>query len=191
MRTAGGGETEDDMRRTVMVGFGVAAAAVLAAAGAAAATGAGAEATTGGATTKAATAVATSNTGVAGTRITAAQARQAALAAVPGGTVTEVRLDTRAGVTVWNVHMRNGARTLEVFVDATTGRVIEAEVSGRDAGRDARVEPGDDRGDQLEPGDDHGMHAEPGDDHGVHAEPGDDHGVHAEPGDDHGGSGSH
>ena len=169
------------MRKTVMVGFGIAAAAVLAAAGAAAAAGAGADAATGTPRTAAAAATATSDTAMTGMPITEAQARQAALAAVPGGMVTEVRLDIRGGTTVWNVHVRSGQQNLEVFVDATTGDVIEVEVSGRDADRDARVEPGDDRGD----------HAEPGDDRGGHAEPGDDHGGHGEPGDDHGGPGRH
>ena len=100
------------MRKSVLIGAGLAAGAILAVAGIASA-----NATT---TVPPATAtpqVATTNA------INQADAEHAALAAAPGGSVTETRLDTDNGQTVWNVHLSTPNGIVEVKVDAQTGAV--------------------------------------------------------------------
>ncbi len=101
------------MRKSMLIGAGLAAAAILAVAGIASA-----NATT--TTVPPATAtpqVTTTNA------INQADAEQAALAAVPGSAVTETRLDTDNGRTVWNVHLSTPNSAVEVKVDAQTGAV--------------------------------------------------------------------
>ncbi len=61
-------------------------------------------------------------------KVTADQARSAALAAVPG-TVQGVRLDREEGTVVYEVRIQPqaGAAPMDVTVDATTGKVLKTE----------------------------------------------------------------
>src|SRR5262245_57486509 len=60
---------------------------------------------------------------VTATAISQADAARAAVAAVPGSTVTETRLDVDNGRAVWNVHLSTPTGPVEVKVDAQTGAV--------------------------------------------------------------------
>ena len=57
-------------------------------------------------------------------KITAEQAKEAALAASPGATITQVELDNENGKLVWGVEFTNGAETK---VDAENGQVVGTE----------------------------------------------------------------
>jgi uncharacterized membrane protein YkoI len=60
-------------------------------------------------------------------KITADQARDAALAANPGTTATQVELDNENGCLVYSVELSNGA---DVKVDAGNGQVLHTEAAG-------------------------------------------------------------
>jgi uncharacterized membrane protein YkoI len=57
-------------------------------------------------------------------KITADQAKEAALAAEPGSTITKVELDNENGNLVWSVEFSSG---VEVKVDAGNGQVLHTE----------------------------------------------------------------
>ncbi len=112
------------MRKSVMIGVGVTSAAAVLAAGLAAcgttrSPGPGSPSAIPSATT---TAPATP-TPTATAAVSRADAERLAVAAVPGGRVTETRLDTDNGRTVWNVHLSTPTGEVEVKVDAKTGAV--------------------------------------------------------------------
>jgi uncharacterized membrane protein YkoI len=66
-------------------------------------------------------------------KITPDQAKQAALAAVPG-TVNKAELDSENGSVVYSVEITANAKTTDVKVDAGNGRVL-AQDSGEEGGR--------------------------------------------------------
>jgi uncharacterized membrane protein YkoI len=66
-------------------------------------------------------------------KITPEQAKQAALAAVPG-TVNKVTLENENGSVVYGVEITAGGTVTDVKVDAGTGKVL-AQDSGNDAGK--------------------------------------------------------
>ncbi|MDI6831729.1 MAG: PepSY domain-containing protein [Actinomycetota bacterium] len=57
-------------------------------------------------------------------KVTAEQAKEAALSANPGSTITKVELDNENGSLVWGVELSNGA---DVKVDAGNGQVVHTE----------------------------------------------------------------
>ena len=132
------------MRKSLMVPVGLVSAAVLTVAGIAAANAATASPSEPPATGAAPAASAAGAT----TAIGQADAEQAALAAVPGGSVLETRLQSRGGRLVWNVHLSTPGGVVEVKVDAQTGAA-----SLDDNGAAATV-PDDDQADDQ--ADDHG-----------------------------------
>jgi Peptidase propeptide and YPEB domain len=144
------------MRKAVVIAAGIASATVLAVAGIASAS-----AATG---TPAGTSPVRQATPA--TPVDQADAERIALAAVPGGTVTETRLETEHGRSVWRVHMSTADGELEVEVEAETGEARIDDVAGQD--QDRLDEHGGDRAGHAA-SDDHGDHGR-GDDHG------DDHG---------------
>jgi hypothetical protein len=93
------------------------------------------------------------------TVISQADAEGIAQAAVPSSTVTESRLDTDNGRTVWNVHLSTPAGELEVKVDAQTG-AIRIDDDQAQAGATATTDDndGDDDGPGHDATDDHGNH---------------------------------
>ena len=132
------------MRKSLMVPVGLVSAAVLTVAGIAAA-----NAATASPSEPPATGAAPATTAAgATTAIGQADAEQAALAAVPGGSVLETRLQSRGGRLVWNVHLSTPGGVVEVKVDAQTGAA-----SLDDNGAAATV-PDDDQADDQ--ADDHG-----------------------------------
>ena len=137
------------MRKSLMVPVGLVSAAVLTVAGIAAA-----NAATASPSEPPSSGAAPSNSAVRATAagVTAAigqaDAEQAALAAVPGGSVLETRLQSRDGRLVWNVHLSTPGGVVEVKVDAQTGAA-----SLDDNGAAATV-PDDDQADDQ--ADDHG-----------------------------------
>lgn len=66
----------------------------------------------------------------ASTAIDQAAARNIATATVPGGTVTEIALLDIQGRSVWKVHVDTATTRQEVFIDATSGRIVSTEQSG-------------------------------------------------------------
>jgi hypothetical protein len=117
------------MRKSLLTAAGLASVAVLAVTGIASATGS----STGRSPARQSATEAT---------ISQADAGRAALTAVPGSTVTETRLDTDNGRTVWNVHLSTPSGALEVKVDAETGEArvddLGVDGSGHDANDDHR-----------------------------------------------------
>jgi uncharacterized membrane protein YkoI len=63
-------------------------------------------------------------------KITADQAKEAALAANPGSIVTQVELDNENGNLVWSVEFTNG---IEIKVDAGNGMVVHTENDANEA----------------------------------------------------------
>ena len=59
-------------------------------------------------------------------KITAEQAKEAALAANPGAIITQVELDNENGTLVWGVELADGT---EVKVDAGSGQILYTEQS--------------------------------------------------------------
>jgi uncharacterized membrane protein YkoI len=59
-------------------------------------------------------------------KITAEQAKGAALAANPGATITQIELDNENGTLVWGVELADGT---EVKVDAGSGQILYTEQS--------------------------------------------------------------
>ncbi|GIH11910.1 PepSY domain-containing protein [Rugosimonospora africana] len=143
------------MRKLLIVPAGIATAAILAAAGIGVANAATAGSAESHPTRQAAT------TPTASVGISRSDAERAAVAAVPGSTVIETRLDTDNGRTVWNVHLSTSDGVLEVKVDARSGAVrLDGDAPGRAGGAPSR---NDDRGDRAN--DDPATH-DAGDDHG-------------------------
>jgi hypothetical protein len=154
------------MRKSVGLGIGVAAAALLAVAGIASANTSFGSATGTPIRQTAATAA---------TVISQADAEQIAQAAVPNSTVTESRLDTDNGRTVWNVHLSTPTGTVEVMVDAQNGSVrIDDNQAG--AGPTATSDDNDaDGNDADEPGHDAGDdHGDDASGHGTNSDHGND-----------------
>jgi uncharacterized membrane protein YkoI len=60
-------------------------------------------------------------------RITAEQARTAALAQAPGATVEESDLDEEDGYLVYEVEIQEGTEEIEVLVDAGSGAVLRTD----------------------------------------------------------------
>jgi len=135
------------MRKSVGLGIGRASAAVLAVAGIASANAASGS----GVSTSA------HQTTLVSTVISQADAEGIAQAAVPSSTVTESRLDTDNGRTVWNVYLSTPAGELEVKVDAQTG-AIRIDDDQAQAGATATTDDndGDDDGPGHDATDDHG-----------------------------------
>ena len=73
-------------------------------------------------------------------KITADQAKEAALAASPGATITQVELDNENGSLVWGVEFTNGE---EIKVDAGNGEVLYTEQSDTE-------EAGEEQGEKTE-----------------------------------------
>jgi uncharacterized membrane protein YkoI len=136
------------MRKSLMVPVGLVSAAVLTVAGIAAA-----NAATASPSEPPATGAAPATTAAgATTAIGQADAEQAALAAVPGGSVLETRLQSRGGRLVWNVHLSTPEGVVEVKVDAQTGAAsldedgAAATVPDDDQADDHGGDRGDNRG---------------------------------------------
>jgi len=140
------------MRKSLMVPVGLVSAAVLTVAGIAAA-----NAATASPSEPPATGAAPATTAAgATTAIGQADAEQAALAAVPGGSVLETRLQSRGGRLVWNVHLSTPGGVVEVKVDAQTGAAslddddapatVPATVPDDDQADDHGGDRGDNRG---------------------------------------------
>lgn len=101
------------MRKSVMIGIGLASATVIGVAWIASANAAT------GSVTGTPRQQATTTT----TTVSKADAERIALAAVQGSTVVETRLDSDNGRTLWNVHLSTPGGTVEVKVDTQTGTV--------------------------------------------------------------------
>ena len=136
------------MRKSLMVPVGLVSAAVLTVAGIAAA-----NAVTASPSEPPATGAAPATTAAgATTAIGQADAEQAALAAVPGGSVLETRLQSRDGRLAWNVHLSTPGGVVEVKVDAQTGAAslddngAAATVPDDDQADDQAGDRGGDRG---------------------------------------------
>jgi Peptidase propeptide and YPEB domain len=164
---------EDNMRKSIIVVAGFASAAVLAIAGIASANaGTGSRAGS------------TSQPAQVTTAISQADAERAAVAAVPGSTVTETKLDVDNGRAVWNVHLSTPNGPIEVKVDAETGavRIDDDGAVGVGPDEDQADDDGDDDGAAHDANDDRGAH-DANDDGPAH-DVNDDHGHDAN--DDHG-----
>lgn len=61
-------------------------------------------------------------------KITMDHARQAALAAVPGGTVESAELEKEKGKWIYSFDVRSGKEIREVWIDPETGKVLANEV---------------------------------------------------------------
>jgi hypothetical protein len=139
------------MRKPVIVGVGLLSVGILTAAGIAAAN--AATSSPGQVPTRHESTTSTATT------IDQAEAERIAVAAVPGGTVTETHLDTDHGQAVWNVHLSTLDGEVEVKVDAQTG---EARIDD-----DNDAEEADDDGDHHGDEGDHGVgEDDPSNDHG-------------------------
>lgn len=71
------------------------------------------------------------------TKVTAEQAKEAALAANPGATVSGIELDNENGSLVWSVELSNGA---DVKVDAGNAQVVHTEQPDSDEGGEEKGE---------------------------------------------------
>jgi len=60
-------------------------------------------------------------------RLTADEARQAALVQYPGATVTSVELENEDEAPVYGVLLQSGAQRLDVKVHAVSGKVLRAD----------------------------------------------------------------
>jgi hypothetical protein len=140
---------EDSMRKSVGLGIGLASVAVLAAAGIASANAiAGSGATP------------DRPTNMTSTLISQGDAERIAEAAVPDSSVTESRLDTDHGRTVWNVHLSTPTGEVEAKVDAQSGAVrIDDDQAEADADTLSDDNDGDDDGTNHDANDDHGNDA--------------------------------
>jgi len=66
-------------------------------------------------------------------KTTAEQAKAAALARFPGGTITQVELQDENGSLIWGVELTDvGGKTQDVKVDGNSGQVITVESDGPD-----------------------------------------------------------
>jgi uncharacterized membrane protein YkoI len=63
-------------------------------------------------------------------RVTKHQAKKIALARVKGGTINSAELEKENGVLIWSFDVAQAGRkdVTEVWVDATTGKIISVEV---------------------------------------------------------------
>ncbi|HMR47800.1 MAG TPA: PepSY domain-containing protein [Arachnia sp.] len=61
--------------------------------------------------------------------VTAVEAIEIALGALPNSTVWEVDLDTKRGTVVWEILVRDGVRLTEFYIDAATGEILKQETS--------------------------------------------------------------
>lgn len=59
--------------------------------------------------------------------VTMQQASATALAAVPGGRLVEIDLDTEYGRTVWEALVAGSDGHIEIYIDATTGNIVKQE----------------------------------------------------------------
>ena len=154
------------MRKVVMIGLGTVSAAVLGVAGIASAS----------ASVHHDSPRSNVHTATVSTAVSQAAAEKIALAAVPGSRVTETRLDSRNGATVWKVHLSTASGRTEVEVNAQTGAVrIDDDGTGTGLSTSGDDNDGDDVGEDV--GDDNGV------DNGI-----DDHGNGGTGADDHGGA---
>jgi len=120
------------MRKAIMIGVGLASAAVVATAGIATAGTANGRPDP------------TSTNSMVTTTVSQDEAEQIALATVDG-TVVETRLDEDNGRPVWNVHLATANGTVEVRVDAETG-AARIDDDADEAGEDADDDADDDHG---------------------------------------------
>jgi hypothetical protein len=137
------------MRKWVLLVVGLAAAAVLAVSAIASA-----NAATGSRSGTSRGVSARDDVATTTTTVSLAEAERIASETVLGGTVTEAKLATDNGRTVWNVHVATPEGVVEVKVDGETG---DARIDDDNA-----VEAGDDRG----RGDDDGSGHDANDDRG-------------------------
>ena len=61
-------------------------------------------------------------------KLTMAQAREAALKAVPGGTVKSEELEKEKGQWVYSFDVESGKEIREIWVDSETGKILANEV---------------------------------------------------------------
>jgi hypothetical protein len=111
------------MRKPTMIQLGIVSAAIIAVTGLAACAGGQSPVSPTSATSTAVPAT-TGTTATTPTAISQADAERVALAAVPGSRVTETRLETDRGRTVWNVHLSTPNGNVEIKVDPQTGTVV-------------------------------------------------------------------
>ena len=111
------------MLTPTMIRLGIASAAVVAVMGLAACAGTQSPISPT-STTSTAVPATTGTTAATPTAIGQADAERVALAAVPGSRVSETRLETDRGRTVWNVHLSTPNGNVEIRVDAQTGTVV-------------------------------------------------------------------
>jgi uncharacterized membrane protein YkoI len=112
------------MRKPTMIQLGIASAAIIAVTGLAACAGAQSPISTSTSTTSTTIPATAGTTAATTTAISQADAERVALAAVPGSRVTETRLETDRGRTVWNVHLSTPNGSIEIKVDAQTGTIV-------------------------------------------------------------------
>lgn len=76
-------------------------------------------------------------------KVTADQAKAAALAKFPGATIKQVEIQEENGTPVWGVTLTDaGGTTQDVKVDGTSGQVVGTEADGPDSTEGAET-PGD------------------------------------------------
>lgn len=59
--------------------------------------------------------------------VTAVEAIDIVLAAVPGASILELDLGTERGTVVWEIEARDGRTTIEFDIDAATGKILKQE----------------------------------------------------------------
>ena len=112
------------MRKPTMIQLGIASAAIVAVTGLAGCAGAQSPISTSTSSTSTTVPATTGATATTATAISQADAERVALAAVPGGRVTETRLETDRGRTVWNVHLSTPNGSVEIRVDPQAGTIV-------------------------------------------------------------------
>jgi hypothetical protein len=123
----------------------------------------------------------------AGPRVSAADAKQIALSAVPDSTVIQVESDDVRDRPVWKVILATPNGRVAVSIDAVTGQVLGQQPAESNDPTAAPSMTASDDGPGHDLGDDHGVHSPGVDDHGVRSPGVDDRGVRSPGVDDHGG----
>ena len=134
------------MRKPMMIELGVAAVAITAVAGIAACGTAQSSTPASATATTTDVAAITGTTTATTTTISQADAERIAVATVPGGRVTETRLDTDRGRAVWNVHLSAPNGKVEIKVDVQTGAVRRDDDNGLPSTTSSRSDDGSGHG---------------------------------------------
>lgn len=67
------------------------------------------------------------------------QAKQIALASMPGGVVKSIELEKEDGVIAYNLEITSGTNTYDVKIDANSGTILTSEQDKEDSGKEHSV----------------------------------------------------